>query len=296
MDQTDYFKLRKSQLKYCKGYPVYLKLEKRFIECNLDNLPGTWGVQVYIKNEDRLKMLTNVQKDFEKAMQGSNPVEIKNILSEMMVDTLNLPNPEVLDTLSQSFETFMDYVSEDKEIIQRILSLSSGRYSTVEHSINTAALTINFCLETGFSEDRTFKQFGLAGLFHDIGKAYIPKSILNASRKLTDEEFMSIKKHPVLGERILRKTNFSKNVCMGAAEHHLQLDGSGYPTSDPPKEEIGKLLGIIDPFEALTNHSRTYKDSHSFEKACSVLKREIVAEKLDTPIYKEFVKSLKVSK
>ncbi len=295
-NQQEYFKIKKSQLSYCEGYQIYLKLQNGFIECSPRFLPGTWGVQLYIKTVDRLNMLRRIKQHFEGSLKDADPVEIKGRLTEMMVNTLSLPNPDVLDIVAESFDSFMDMVIDDHLILNKILSLSSNRYSTAEHSINTAALTINFCLQTGFSEDKCYKQYGLAGLFHDIGKAYIEEAILDSTNKLTDEEFAQIKKHPNLGARILKAAKFPKIICVGAAEHHLKLDGSGYPTDQPPRGEISKLLGIIDAFEALTNHSRTYKESHSFSNTCKILKQEVGNGKLDRSLYNEFVKSLRVAK
>ncbi len=294
----DYFKITHSQLKHCQDYDIYIRYIKsthvEFVKCDPKEFQGSGRpVQFYIRLHDRKEMLENIKRDFESSITQSDPVAIKNLLSGMMVNTLSLPNPEVVNQISEAFDIFMDYVVEEPTILNKILSLSSGRYSTVEHSINVSALVLNYCLKTGYAEDRTYKQYGLAGLFHDIGKAYVPEDILDHHGKLTEEQFKVIKTHPVLGERLLKKAKLHKVVCMGAREHHLKMDGSGYPTDEAPKREIGRLLGIIDAFEALTNHSRAYKSSHSFNKACTILKDELNQGKLDKLLFKEFVRSLR---
>ena len=65
---------------------------------------------------------------------------------------------------------------------------------------------------------------------HDIGKVRTPKEILNKPGKLTDDEFVIMRRHTVDGAEILRRTPEMPILApVVAFEHHLRLDGTGYP-------------------------------------------------------------------
>ena len=71
---------------------------------------------------------------------------------------------------------------------------------------------------------------------HDLGKVWVPDSILNKPGKLTEEEFEIMKSHPLEGERLIDQmisrtgdSEFLQNAKLSAAYHHERWDGSGYP-------------------------------------------------------------------
>ena len=97
---------------------------------------------------------------------------------------------------------------------------------------------------------------GIGALMHDIGYTQIPTEILNKPGKLSDEEFVEIKKHPVHGYEMVRSDmNISAIVKTIILMHHERLDGSGYPLR-VKAEKINKyvrIVSICDMFEALTS-------------------------------------------
>ena len=108
---------------------------------------------------------------------------------------------------------------------------------------------------------------------HDIGKIGIPESILGKGGKLTKEEYEIMKKHPVIGARILAAIKPLEKVVNLVLCHHEYWDGSGYPNgiskSDIP---IGsRIVSIVDAYQAMTSN-RPYRPSLSNEEAISRLK------------------------
>ena len=97
-------------------------------------------------------------------------------------------------------------------------------------------------------------------LLHDIGKIGVPDAILNKPAKLSDEEFEIIKKHPIIGNDILKDIHMIKNVAEGALYHHERYDGSGYPFGMAGDEIplCGRIIGIADAFDAMTSN-RIYR-------------------------------------
>jgi HD-GYP domain-containing protein (c-di-GMP phosphodiesterase class II) len=79
-------------------------------------------------------------------------------------------------------------------------------------------------------EGPLLREFGMAALMHDIGKVKTPAEILNKPDKLTNEEFAIMKRHTIDGAEILRTTTDIPPLApVVAFEHHLRLDGTGYP-------------------------------------------------------------------
>lgn len=113
----------------------------------------------------------------------------------------------------------------------------------------------------------------IGGLFHDIGKIGIPDSILLKESKLTDEEYIKIKEHPVIGYNILENADMFKNIIDIIKYHHERFDGNGYPerlagTNIP---YLARITSIVDSFDAMTSR-RSYRDSLPMD----VVKSEIL--------------------
>jgi len=106
--------------------------------------------------------------------------------------------------------------STNPEIIKTFASISFKDYSTVIHSVNVMALTLGFCFHSKLPLNET-KHLGLSALLHDVGKTEIPDTILKAPRKLTDEEFKTMKRHPKIGEYIIKiKSGIDGGIARGA--------------------------------------------------------------------------------
>ena len=109
----------------------------------------------------------------------------------------------------------------------------------------------------------------MASPMHDIGKVGIPDAILNAPRKLNEDEFEVMKTHAQLGYEMLKHS--SKPILQAAAivarEHHEKWDGSGYPRG-LQGENIhiyGRITAVADVFDALGS-DRVYKKAWELEK------------------------------
>ena len=115
---------------------------------------------------------------------------------------------------------------------------------------------------------------------HDIGKVYVPDSILLKPGRLTDEEFERMKSHSFLGAEVLRKTenilleyNDSLHTAVEIAEsHHEKYSGNGYPHG-LKGDEIplsAAICALADVYDALTSH-RSYKPAFTHERAKEII-------------------------
>ncbi|WP_244668282.1 HD domain-containing phosphohydrolase [Bacillus sp. NTK074B] len=114
-----------------------------------------------------------------------------------------------------------------------------------------------------------------SALLHDIGKIGIRDDVLLKEGKLTDEEFDQIKRHPVIGEEIVKGVQLTEEllpILPGIKHHHERMDGLGYPDRLKGMEIplFGRLIAVADAFDAMTS-DRPYRKGMPFEKAFSIL-------------------------
>ncbi len=130
---------------------------------------------------------------------------------------------------------------------------------TAGHQLRTASLASAISQMMGLPRETTEKIY-LAALLHDIGKIYVPSEILTKPGKLDRAEFELIKRHPVIGYRIIKNIPFSFNIHDIVLQHHERLDGSGYPGGLRDDEIMieAKIIAVADVVEAMMSH-RPYR-------------------------------------
>ena len=105
---------------------------------------------------------------------------------------------------------------------------------------------------------------GQTGMLHDIGKLCVPIEVLNKPGKLTPEEFDIIRNHPVDGfvsiAARLGVYDDTISVALGAFQHHLNPDGSGYPEAARGSDLglLSRVVAIVDRYDAMTT-PRVYR-------------------------------------
>jgi HD-GYP domain-containing protein (c-di-GMP phosphodiesterase class II) len=138
--------------------------------------------------------------------------------------------------------------------------------------------------QLGMSGDR-LQMLRRAALLHDVGKLGVPNSILDKNGKLTDEEFMIVKRHPSLSQQILCKVGAFREIAAIAGEHHERLDRSGYPhrlcAEDMSIES--RILGVADVYGALSE-DRPYRGGLDLATIASIMEKDIPG-KLDKTCY-----------
>lgn len=160
-----------------------------------------------------------------------------------------------------------------------LLLARAGEYrdeETGNHVIRMAQYSRLIAEELGL-EAKTCETIELAAPMHDIGKIGIPDGILRKNGPLTEAEFDIMKKHPVIGHKIL-STSSSRIIEMGAVialGHHEKYDGSGYPSgiigTDIPL--TCRIVAVADVFDALCSE-RVYKRAWSVEESVDYLENK----------------------
>lgn len=131
---------------------------------------------------------------------------------------------------------------------------------TYSHSLNVAIISLTLGIALNLDQE-ALTSLCIGALVHDIGKAFIPKSILLKPGRLTPEEFKMVKKHSELGYEFLNNNPyFNDSSKQVALEHHEHFNGSGYPygKSGDTISRFARIVCIADVYDALTSN-RAYK-------------------------------------
>jgi HD-GYP domain-containing protein (c-di-GMP phosphodiesterase class II) len=145
------------------------------------------------------------------------------------------------------------------EIVGILADITDARIPGNEgHSRRVSEIASIVAPDMGLSaEETSYLQF--AGLIHDVGKLFIPESILEKEpEELTEEEIEAIQSHPELGYEILENVAILEESSANALFHHERYDGSGYPEGISGDEiPLGaQILGIADYWDNLINRRK----------------------------------------
>jgi putative nucleotidyltransferase with HDIG domain len=165
-------------------------------------------------------------------------------------------------------------VAQNRTALLALTTLKNYDNYTFTHMVNVSILTMGQARALGI-DGPLLREFGLAALMHDIGKVRTPLEILNKPDKLTDTEFAIMKRHTVEGAEILRKTpDMPALAPVVAFEHHLRLDGTGYPNDVTRSSlNVGTMLcSIADVYDAMRSQ-RKYQQAFPSERIIEVMKR-----------------------
>ena len=180
----------------------------------------------------------------------------------------------------------------DRRMVLPLLQLKEFDQYTTTHALNVAVLSMGLAeaLSCGAKEVRAF---GVAGLLHDIGKTRIPLEVLTKPGRLTDQERTLMNAHPVDGARIIMQSHDDLDLAAVVAyEHHIMIDGGGYPRLHYPREctLASRLVHVCDVYDALRTN-RPYRDAWSNEKTIAYL-QERAGTEFDGAVVTAFVKLL----
>ena len=150
-------------------------------------------------------------------------------------------------------------------------ALETRDSETHGHSERVVSYSLRLGREYGLSSDQ-MKALEFGSLLHDIGKIGVPDSILRKPAKLTEEEWVRMREHPLHGQQILRGIEFLQGASRVVAQHHEKWDGTGYPLG-LRSEDIdicARIFSVADAFDAITS-DRVYRRGKPYEAAAQEL-------------------------
>jgi HD-GYP domain-containing protein (c-di-GMP phosphodiesterase class II) len=182
------------------------------------------------------------------------------------------PYVAVADKLGRELTTVL--VSND--VLPRdLFRLARHDFNTFTHVTNVASYGVILAEKLGLNGDGDLEQIAKAAILHDIGKRFIPASILTKPAKLDPEERAIIETHPQRGyEELCDREDMTFEQLMMVYQHHERFDGKGYPVG-LQGEEIhpwARMLAVVDVFDAMTG-VRPYRRSATAHEAMDYICR-----------------------
>ncbi|OSM02338.1 HD-GYP domain-containing protein [Magnetofaba australis] len=272
------------------GSPITLQLLQR-----LRQEKGVERVEAWSPQEQALsESMSRTQKLMTQARERSMGI----VQHELNMRGTDIDHPEAVRSAIRTLKsraafTFLNELLGDLdsmvarilkdlnvETIEGIKRLRNHHESTGNHSIETGLRGMAIARSMG-ETDAIVHQVGLAGFVHDLGKLFIPLSILDKQGPLTNDEFAHMKHHAALGAEFLAEQGrISKPFSFAAGSHHETFTlqgGYGILTTDAERTDItlrgddrqlawriSNYLAISDVWTAL-GEPRAYHKVGKFE-------------------------------
>lgn len=210
--------------------------------------------------------------------QAKVELEDKNKLLELAKDELEDKN-QMLEQATVQMMSSMQNAMEEKD------------YYTAGHTMRVTDYAVMLGNVMGLSDEDS-SVLRRAAQFHDIGKLVIDLSCIQKPGKLTEEEWVLIKKHPSVGANIIEPLGFMEREQFIIRHHHERIDGNGYPDGLTGDKlcPLTKILIVVDSYDAMTSR-RNYRRNLSMDEALTEL-FECSGSQFDKEIVEFFSRSI----
>ncbi len=261
-------------------------------------MPNVGGVEVLTHalqfQPDAIRILLTGYTDVESLLACVNDAHIyKYITKPWIPDDLNFTVVRALESLDLQRQLDVARLlleSAYKDAVVMLCLAAEGKdQDTSSHLHRVQHYTEALAIAVGVDEKEA-AHMGLMSMLHDIGKLATPDAILKKAEKLTDEEWIIMREHPLAGVKILGNNPFYELAREVSAGHHENFDGTGYPNKLQAAEIplSARIVKLADVFDALTT-KRPYKEPWTMEAAMTQIESES-GSAFDPKIVAEFKK------
>jgi putative nucleotidyltransferase with HDIG domain len=225
--------------------------------------------------------LRQVEAAIARAYEHHELIVAKRVYENHLEDLVDLRTAELdkaLGSLENAYRSTLQALTA---------ALETRDAETHGHSERVVTYSLRLGREYGLNPAE-MKALEFGSLLHDIGKIGVPDAILRKPAKLTDEEWVRMREHPLHGQQILRDIKFLEGAARVVAQHHEKWDGSGYPLG-LKGEEIdicARIFAVADAFDAITS-DRVYRKGRPYEAATQELD-EWVGRQFDPKVVEAF--------
>jgi putative nucleotidyltransferase with HDIG domain len=204
--------------------------------------------------------------DTSEGKWGSSAVTLKQVYSgsveaaRMVWESTRVEGRPDAPAAHEAVEHLAEAVDSSRATMIGLTGMKAHDEYTFTHMVNVSILTMAQARTLGI-EGVALRALGLSAMLHDIGKVRTPLDVLNKPGTLTPEERTVMRRHPMDGAAILRgSAEIPKLAAVVAFEHHLRVDGAGYPDGvrRAPINLGTQLCAIADAYDAMRS-TRVYQ-------------------------------------
>lgn len=239
------------------GTVVTLKASSKLTDLNITQMKMSGVVAgAFIDSlHSEVRMISSINSEIKE-----NAISNIHSLADNFMNNEEGVQKDDIERIGDTTEQLIDELAGKKDILINIADIKMYDDYTYHHSLSVAIMSIAIALEMGYSR-RQLGELGVAGLLHDIGKLSVPLEIINKRGRLTNEEYDTVRMHPVYAAEHLRARKLVSNDCaLGIIGHHERWDGTGYPMKLAGEKihEYARIMAVADVYDALTSN-RPYR-------------------------------------
>ncbi len=187
------------------------------------------------------------------------------------------PVKPLFEPLYKDVMVVTEYLWGDKHRINTFMRRLFRKDEQARHAVNSMIVGLRIWTHiTPEYRRKDLDRVALALLLHDIGMSKVPPFLLKKAGPLKPEEKEKILPHPLLGAKMMQKTDISFDELVHACfQHHERLDGSGYPQHSKDRQitRMGRLTAVADSFSAMISERPWRKG-----KEATAAAKELVAD------------------
>jgi HD-GYP domain-containing protein (c-di-GMP phosphodiesterase class II) len=232
------------------GEEAFAEIERRLAGAGVAEVVLTR----WIERETQLADVRRVVKDVR---QESNRVYFRTVaLMGSVMRTAQEKQILQVRKAKRLTQQMVDILQTDESMLVGLASIKNFDSYTFAHSVNVCILSM--LIGDRMRLDKAdVARLGLAALLHDIGKTYIPSTILNSTGKLSEREWELMKYHTFFGVKELSRVNALREAVDSlfvAAQHHAQFAGGGYPQRPGgwKLRLFSRIVTVADYYDAMT--------------------------------------------
>jgi len=201
----------------------------------------------------------NPEMDEEEALAAAKRTYVRSVkVAKEVLTDIRLGRAVNVRKVKRAVQTIVDQVLSDEPSLVAMTTMRDFDEYTFTHSVNVCIFSLVMGQRLGLSKLQLY-ELGLGALFHDLGKMKIDPEVINKPKGLTDDEWTLLKEHPSEGLLALFDMKGFADVpyrqMLMAYEHHMKIDGSGYPTGKR-RRKLGlfsRIVAVADAFDAGTS-------------------------------------------
>jgi putative nucleotidyltransferase with HDIG domain len=279
-------------------FVLYTKSGQKFTARHRQVLHANGVKEVYVQSSEKAQYELYVERNLGTILLDETlPIDVR---SQVFYEASNVVMQDIFDhklpsaIRAKHFSRVAEIVKNSIRFLAAEKSLAavapfiSHDYKTYTHCMHVFIYSVAVFQASGMNDTETF-ECGLGALLHDVGKAKIPKRILNKRGSLTQSEREVIKEHPVHGVSMCAHLPMTQNTINCILFHHEKLDGTGYPAGlkgDTIPLPV-RIISMADIYDALTT-ARPYAEAMPPYEALTLIRHEM-REEVDMNIFKRFV-------
>ncbi|MBI9078847.1 MAG: HD domain-containing protein [Pseudodesulfovibrio sp.] len=254
--------------------------------------------EVYIQGSERPQYEKYIELNLGSILLDENlPIEVRSEVfyeasTVVMQDVFERKLPSALrarhfDRISEIVKNSIKFLATDSSL-SAVAPFISHDYKTYTHCMHVFIYSVAV-FQTYDMDDNEIYECGLGALLHDVGKAKIPRRILNKRGSLTRAEREIIKEHPIHGVSMCAHLPMTQNTINCILFHHEKLDGTGYPAGlkgDNIPMPV-RIISMSDIYDALTTE-RPYAEAMQPYEALTLIRHDM-RDGVDMNVFKRFV-------